>query len=272
MTMAVEAFPPIVHRVGSMVAPKSTSFRIKRATLGAGGARRALSDLGNNNAQFNLRMAQSQFANSQEMFAKKWNFDPVKEVPLMQVRYQWTPVACSFKKALSAPVEIVKDLSLSKDVTKCILPSLSTSATSRVPDLHQASIDRENDNTVQNSTIKQEIGANEVETNSENTNDSTIPNLHKANQDVPDSVSIVKHASSKQDSGSNKDKSESLSTKQGPSPKSDTLFVSTKIASSKSQKCITDFLRPQKRILSYHLDDCQASSRSPPKKKSRTLH
>lgn len=61
--------------------------------LKRGRARRALSLLGTNDAQQNLQLAESLLTISSEDFAKKWNFDPVREVPLEGGRFQWTPVA-----------------------------------------------------------------------------------------------------------------------------------------------------------------------------------
>ncbi|XP_063592013.1 cyclin-dependent kinase inhibitor 1C-like [Penaeus indicus] len=61
--------------------------------LKRGRARRALSLLGTNDAQQNLQLAESLLTISSEDFAKKWNFDPVREMPLEGGRFQWTPVA-----------------------------------------------------------------------------------------------------------------------------------------------------------------------------------
>lgn len=61
--------------------------------LKRGRARRALSLLGNNDAQQNLQLAESLLTISSEDFAKKWNFDPIREVPLEGGRFQWTPVS-----------------------------------------------------------------------------------------------------------------------------------------------------------------------------------
>ena len=57
-----------------------------------GGARRALTALGTNDTSLNVRLAKSLLTISQDKFAKKWNFDPVSEMPLAQPgRFQWTP-------------------------------------------------------------------------------------------------------------------------------------------------------------------------------------
>ncbi|XP_076045168.1 uncharacterized protein LOC143027653 [Oratosquilla oratoria] len=55
-------------------------------------ARRALTELGPNDAKRNIIMAESLITISQEQFRKKWNFDPVTEKPLPPGRYLWSPV------------------------------------------------------------------------------------------------------------------------------------------------------------------------------------
>ncbi|CAL4116360.1 unnamed protein product [Meganyctiphanes norvegica] len=160
--MAIENIPPIVPRLGAALAPKSPSFRLKRPT--AGGARRALSTLGNNNARLNLSMAQSLLTISQEGFLKKWNFDPVKEVPLLPGRYQWAPFTDNDKTTVAAPEGVAKDITMPNTT----LATLPHSATTRVPDLHKTSQDvTESNITVQVSATKQISDANEVEIESE---------------------------------------------------------------------------------------------------------
>ncbi|CAL4236009.1 unnamed protein product [Meganyctiphanes norvegica] len=259
MTMAVEHFPPIMHRIGAVVTPKSSTFRVKRATPGAGGARRALSDLGNNNAQFNMRMAQSHLANSQELFSKKWNFDPVKEVPLTAVRYDWTH---SDKKTLPTPEGVVKDFQ------QLTLPSLPASVTSRVPDLHKASQDViENGCAVLNSSTKQGSCATDIKGVSKDTKEVLSPSCDKLfdSTKTRENAFNIQNSTTKQESCANEVKADTEVTKEVPSPSCDKLLISTK-----TQKCITDFLRPHKRISSFLYDDCQPSI--PPSKKLRTLH
>ncbi|CAL4158637.1 unnamed protein product [Meganyctiphanes norvegica] len=264
MTMAVEHFPPIMHKVGAVMTPKSSTFRVKRPKPGAGGARRALSDLGNNNAQFNIRMAHSHLAISQEIFSKKWNFDPVKEVPLPALRYDWTH---SDKKIVPIPEGVVKDL------LPLTLPSLPASVTSRVPDLHKANQEvTESGCTVQDTTFKQGSCANDAKPEAKGTKEVISPRCDTLFDSTKsrESECNVQNNTTKQESCANEVKTEKEATKEVTSPTCDSLLVSTKIVSSKTQKCITDFLRPQKRMSSCLYDDCQPSI--PPSKKLRTLH
>ncbi|CAL4098333.1 unnamed protein product [Meganyctiphanes norvegica] len=259
MTMAVEHFPPIMHRVGAVMTPKSPSFRVKRPTPGTGGARRALSDLGNNNAQFNMRMAQSHLAISQEIFSKKWNFDPVKEVPLSTVRYDWTHCG---KKTVPSTEGVVKD------IQQLTLPSLPASVTSRVPDLHKASQEvTTNGCAVLNSSTKQGSCATDVKTISKDTKEVLIPSCDKLfdSTKTRENACNIQNSTTKQESCANEVKAETEATKEVPSPTCDKLLVSTK-----TQKCITDFLRPHKRMSSCLYDDCHPSIT--PNKKLRTLH
>ncbi|XP_047483266.1 predicted GPI-anchored protein 58 [Penaeus chinensis] len=84
--------------------------------LKRGRARRALSLLGTNDAQQNLQLAESLLTISSEDFAKKWNFDPVRETPLEGGRFQWTPV--------TAP-EARHSASENEDLQACLsVPSL----------------------------------------------------------------------------------------------------------------------------------------------------
>lgn len=68
--------------------PRFSGLALKR-----GRARRALSLLGSNDAKANLQLAESLMTISAEEFAAKWNFDPVRAVPLPRGRFQWAPVA-----------------------------------------------------------------------------------------------------------------------------------------------------------------------------------
>lgn len=68
--------------------PRFSGLALKR-----GRARRALSLLGSNDAKANLQLAESLMTISAEEFASKWNFDPIRAVPLPRGRFQWAPVA-----------------------------------------------------------------------------------------------------------------------------------------------------------------------------------
>lgn len=77
---------------GNMVVLQPTKLGTSRVgfNLKRGRARRALSLLGDNNSKLNLQLAESLLTISAEEFTKKWNFDPIREVPLRDGRYQWT--------------------------------------------------------------------------------------------------------------------------------------------------------------------------------------
>ncbi|KAG7163874.1 putative Cyclin-dependent kinase inhibitor-containing protein 2 [Homarus americanus] len=72
-----------------------------RLVLKRGQARRAL-PLGQNNTKHNLEMAESLLTISAEEFTKKWNFDPIREVPVSGGRYQWHRVT-SYDHATTSP-------------------------------------------------------------------------------------------------------------------------------------------------------------------------
>jgi len=117
--------------------PASTTFSLAARMKRGGGARRALSNLGNNDTQANLRLAESLLTVSQEKFAKKWNFDPVNTLPLAPGRYLWSQVTNS-----RTPTEPKEALIIgnNKDILTCLtLPKsgfTNHSDEPRVPELH----------------------------------------------------------------------------------------------------------------------------------------
>nr|XP_045598167.1 streptococcal hemagglutinin-like [Procambarus clarkii] len=80
------------------MAVSSTRRGLATKAVRRAGARMALSLLGTNNPKHNLTMADHLLTISARDFAKKWNFDPIKEVPLATGRYDW----CSAPQAHAA--------------------------------------------------------------------------------------------------------------------------------------------------------------------------
>ncbi|XP_071522515.1 uncharacterized protein [Panulirus ornatus] len=72
--------------------PIKLGREMSRLVLKRGPVRRVL-PLGRSNARNNLDLAESLLTISADEFTKKWNFDPVREVPIAGGRYCWRPAA-----------------------------------------------------------------------------------------------------------------------------------------------------------------------------------
>jgi len=134
----------VVHPVNGIVPstplrPAPSTFSLAARMKRGGGARRALSNLGNNDTQANLRLAESLLTVSQEKFAKKWNFDPVEVVPLAPGRYLWAPVTSNQAQS-PAESKGMDTVVKGSDILTCFtLPKSGFSHSAeepRVPELH----------------------------------------------------------------------------------------------------------------------------------------
>lgn len=224
--------PPTVQEPGvTGAALAPKSFSFLKKRSG-GGARRALAALGPNNSQFNMSMAQSHLAMAQESFSSRWNFNPAKEVPLPSGRYQWAPISDRSHKDVTPAITV--EVSALKDTTllKDITnPTITTSSPS--------------------SAVTPEVA-----------------DLHKTTKDDLENNMTVPSSTIRNENSDSENTPDTENRKQGSSPKNESVL--TKNGLSKSQICITEFFKPQKRKSSYHSEGSPPNT--PPKKKLRTVH
>ncbi|XP_037788000.1 uncharacterized protein LOC119583541 [Penaeus monodon] len=240
--------------------PRFSGLALKR-----GRARRALSLLGSNDAKANLQLAESLMTISAEEFAAKWNFDPVRSVPLPRGRFQWAPVAplspCAAAHgtaegvAPASPAEAPRE-----DLRTCLAVPTSDLARPQQAGGREARVSAGGKGAAADSSVDHECSPRTCGCGAE----VAAKGGARGEEAQQEALEARRRPSADADSGIESDESIHLSS---PSPPSPSSSLKQDSQPRLRQTCITEFVRPKKR-LTFSSKDQQAAHTTQSKKRS----